>query len=644
MGEVARAVGRPITIDGVSHTVIGVLPPGVDDLAAIRASAWTALVMATPTRRGPFGIRGFARLREGVTLEAAAADLAGISERIFPLWSTGNRDSTAKYVPIPLREAIVGTANRQIGLFAAAVVLVLLVAVANVATLLLVRSSARVQELSVRIALGAGRSRLGRLVASEGVVLTLLAGLTGLGIAWSGVRLVTAIAPTLPRIGEVTLGFRGMGMVLVLALVSGILVNISPVAAALSGRGTGSLRADARRAGTSRRTNALRGALVVGVFALALPLLLGAGLLLNSFLRLQRVDPGFNPEGAISVRLTLPPARYPDDAAIQKFWRQVLARVEELPVFSAVGLMSDLPPDTQGQTNNFDLVDKPVPAGTAEYIAPWSGASPGYFRVLGIPLLEGRLFTEADSASAPPVVLVSRTWATKYFAGESALGKRLISGGCDTCARTTVIGVVGDVKYSGMAGDGDGVYSPFTQFTPNTMHLVARSRVGPGEAFAALRRELGAIDPELPVTEAVLSQRVHASLADPRRWTTVLGAFAGAALALAALGIFGLMSYTVRQRRREIGVRLALGAEPAMVTRMIVGRGMRYALIGTTIGFAVSVVEARWLRSLLYDVQASDPVTLTGSALVLLLAALCACWVPGWRAARIRPVEAMQAE
>ena len=660
LGGPEAAVGRSIMLDGASHTVVGVLPPGVRDLAGIPAGVWAPMILQTPTRRGPFGIRGFARLKDGITLEAAAADLAAIAERIFPLWSAGFRDRTARYAAQPLRESIVGTSGRQIGLFAGAVVLVLLVAIANVATLLLVRATARETELSLRTALGAERRRLAGLVASEGVLLTLLSAAAGLGIALAALRLVTAVAPRLPRIGEVSLGSRGIVVIGALALIAGLLVNLSPVAAALRGRSAGSLRSDARRSGTSRRTSILRGALVISEFALALPLLLAAGLLLNSFLRLSRINPGFDPEGVVAIQVTPPTARYAGFPELQRFWRQLITRAGEQPMFTAVGASGGLPPDLFGQTNNFNLVSRPVAEGAAEYVSVWATVSPGYFAALGIPLMEGRLFNEGDSASAaavaagpgsaaaaagpPAVVIVSRAWAARYFPGESAVGQQLISGGCYQCPRTTVVGVAGDVKYSGIAGDAEAVYQPLAQSQARGMFLVVRSRVAPAAALATLREQVATLDPGLPVTETSLAEQLRNSLADPRRWTGILGAFAGVGLLLAALGIFGLMSYTVRQRRREIGVRLALGAEPGAITRMIVARGMSYAGLGTAAGLLIAMLEQRWLGSLLYDVGATDPLTLGAAALVLLLSALGASWLPGWRAARIRPIEVMQAE
>jgi len=388
----------------------------------------------------------------------------------------------------------------------------------------------------------------------------------------------------------------------------------------------------------------MRGALVVAEFALALPLLLGAGLLLNSFLQLERVDPGFDPSGAVSVGLSLPTARYRDGAAVQAFWRQVEARAGEAPGVAAVGLTSALPPDNGGDVTNFDLVDHPVPSGAAEPVSPWMAVTPGLFPALGVRLLGGRSFTAADSGNAPPVVVVSRAWAQHFFPRESAVGRQLVEGGCYDCPRTTIVGVVGDVKYLGIAGAGEAVYGPLTQSNARTVHVVVRTAAAPPAAFRALREAVRGLDPELPVVETTLQARLETSLADPRRWTAILSAFAAAAALLAAVGIFGLMSFVVRQRRREMGVRLALGAEPVSLTLLVLRRGMRYALLGTAIGLGLSVLEGRWLGSLLFGVGAMDPVTVAAAALLLLGIALAACSVPGLRAARVSPVEVLATE
>jgi putative ABC transport system permease protein len=643
LGGAAAALGCAVTIDGVSHTVIGVLPAGVNALAGVPAAAWPALQPPPPTRRGPFWLRGIARLRAGLTVEDAQRDLAGISRRLLPLYSDWH-DSTALLTPGLLREAMVRRAEGPVTLFAVAVALVLLVAIANVATLLLVRATARQHELAVRAALGASRRRLAGLVVTECGVLTALAGIVGLGVAALGLRGVPLVAPNLPRLAEVTLDARALVLLAIATAISGVLVSLSPVTAVLAARGTASARPEDWRAGAGRHTNLVRGALVMAEFALALPLLVSAGLLLNSFVRLQRVDPGFDPAGMLGVSVALPNARYPDFAAVQGFFQQVEQRAAQLPGVVAVGLTSTLPPDNGGGTNNFNLVDHPVAPGEAEPVSPWLAATASYFGALDVPLVDGRLFAAGDSTSAPPVVVVSRAWAEHFFPRESPVGRQLISGGCYDCPRTTIVGVVGDVKYAGIAGSGEAVYSPLTQSNTRSMSVVVHAAAPPATALPALRRVVGGLDPDLPVVETTLQAELNGSLADPRRWTAVLGAFAAAALLLAALGIFGLMSYVVRQRRREIGVRLALGAEPSSLTLLIVRRGMRFAVLGVVLGVGIVLLEARWLGALLYQVPATDPATIAGVASLLMLTALVACWVPGLRAARIRPVEVLASE
>jgi putative ABC transport system permease protein len=636
LGGAEQALGRAITLDGISHTVIGVLPPGRDELGGTRVPAWVPLKLRPPVRRGPFWMRGVARLKPGVTLEMATADLAAISARILPLWSDFP-DSTAKLTPVFLRDRIVGRVEGQVGMFAGAVLLVLLLAITNVATLVLVRASAREPEVAVRVMLGAGKGRVARLLVTENIVLTMVAAGLGLLLASFGLKLALSQLPNLPRIQNAALDWRAVTFALAAALVSGILVSLSPLAAL----GRGGLRADTRRAGTGRRTNTVRSALVVAEFALALPLLVGAGLLLNSFVRLSRVDPGFETEGVVAIAVSLPSARYPGAPELTRFWQQAEQRMVELPGVVAGGLASDIPPDSPG-TNNFNLVDHPVPAGQAEPASPWYFVTAGYFKALGVPIIDGRLFAPPDTLR--PEVVVSRSWARRFFPNEQAVGRQLVSGGCYDCPRTTIVGVVGDVKNLGLSQSEDAIYELSNPAQAQSMSMVVRSTAGTAAAVRALRELAHSLDSELPVQETIIAESFDNSLADPRRWTAVLGAFAAVGVALAALGVFGLMSYVVRQRRREIGVRLALGAQPGSVTRLIVARGMRYAAVGSGIGLVVTLAVTRRLDSLLFGVSSKDGATIAGVAILLLGVAFLACWLPGRRAARIRPIEAISTE
>ena len=643
LGGAAAALSRTITLDGIAHTVIGVLPPGRLDLAGVPAVTWSALQIETPTRRGPFGLRAFGRLRDGVTLADAARDVAGISERIFPLWEAGFKDKTARYTPISLRETIVGRARGQLRLFGGAVLLVLLVAIANVATLMLVRAAAREHELSVRAALGASRLRLARLVITESMLLSGLAAAAGVGCAALGLRLVSVIAPGLPRAREVGFNLDVVVIALVLGLVSGVLVSASPVLAVLRGR-LAVARGDARRSGGGPRGNRARAVLVGAEFALAVPLLVTAALLGNSFLRLQQVDLGYDTQATFVVPLTPPAQRYDSQPAINAFYERALQRALEVPGVVAAGVATAAPPDNQGSANNFNLVAHPVPPGGAEPVSPWDGVTPGYFDALRIPLLEGRMFTPADSGNAPPVMIVSRAWAQHHFAGEPVLGQLVIEGGCYECPRTTIIGVVGDVKYQGVGGSGDGVYVPLAQFNARGASLFVRAIAAPEPFIRPVLDALRSLEPGLPLAGITLDAQVRRALRDPGRWTAVLAAFAASALVLAALGIFGLMSYVVRRQQRELGVRMALGATPRDVARMIVSRGMRYVVAGAAVGIALALMAGHWLNALLYGVTSRDPVMFGVVLGVLLIAAFLACLVPALRAATIRPIEAIAQE
>jgi predicted permease len=640
-GSAAASSGHDLILDGKVHTVVGALPPGLEDLAGIRAGVWPVMQLPKPTRRGPFGLRGVGLLREGVALESASADLASISQRIFPLWASGFKDETARLAAYPLRDTVVGDAPRQIGLFGGAVALVLLVAVANVATLMLVRASAREHELGVRTALGASRGRLVRLVATEGLVLTTAAAAAGLAVAAIALRMVLEVAPGLPRAHEIVMNGRTALGALALGLVSGFAVSAAPVALALGAR-LGPSRSDVRRSGGDRRTHVARGLLVAAEFALAVPLLFAAALLATSFARLQEVDPGYDATSTLAVPLGAPARRYADASAVAAFWRRALDRALETPGVVAAGLATASPPDNQGDVNNFNLVAHPVPPGGAEPLAPWASATPGYFAALGIPLLEGRMFAETDTENAPPVAIVSRAWARRYFPGEDAIGQQMIEGGCYTCPRTTIVGIVGDVKYQGLAGGGEGVYVPLPQWGPREAALYVRTAGAPGSAIPPLLAALRSLDPELPLRAVTLSGELRRALRDPGRWAAVLAAFAGTALGLAGLGIFGLMSYVVRRQRREIGVRLALGAEPRRVARMIVARGMRHAGAGALVGLTLVFVQAPWLETLLYGVTPRDPGTLALVLALLAAAALLACLLPALRASRVGPAEVIR--
>jgi predicted permease len=640
-------VGAPLTIDQVPHTVIGVMAPGVTRLGgASSADVWPILQLTPPTRRGPFFIRAIGRLRETVSPELAGADLARVSRSIFPQWSEGFRDSQATLTPYPLRDTIVGDVVTPLYLLLGAVVLVLMIATANVASLMVVRASAREREMAVRASLGASRARLVRQLVVESLVLASAGGLAGLLLAFVGLQTLLAGAPNLPRLDAVSVDLKVLGATAVLTLGSGLLFGLAPLVHGWSEDLAARLNAAGRSGMAGRGWHRLRGILVTAEFALAVPLLAGAVLLLSSLSRLQDVDVGFAPDDVFSTNVSLPAAAYPDAASIQAFWRTVLAGIRDLPEVEQAALTSELPPDNLMVSNNFDLLDHPVAPGTSEPTAPWLIVTPGFYETMGIPLLRGRDFTPADSGPAPPVVAVSRAWARRYFPDTEVLGRRLYSGGCRTCQPTTVIAVVGDVPYRGLDDeDAVAVYQPQAQWTWSTVQLVVRAAGSPGSVMDRVRDVIQSQDPDIPVTGVVtMGQRLSDALARPRYWSKLVGVFAAFGVVLAAIGIYGVLAYFVSRQSRDIGLRMALGANASTVRRLVIARGMAYAATGTVIGLVAARLSTGALTAQLYQVRATDPRVFVMVALVLLVVGLAACAIPARRASRVDPARVLGAE
>ena len=643
LGGPEVAVGRSVTVDGIAHTVVGVLPPPSEALLADRADVWPALQLEPPTRRGPFGMLVVARLAPGATFESGTRDVAGISERVFPLWAPGWSDSSARYEAVPIRSAALGDSTRMLRIFGIAVALVLLIGVANVASLMLVRAIGRSREVSLRSVLGASRWQLVRLFVAESAVLSLIGAAAGVGAAALGLRALIAFGPGMPGLTTSSLDVRAVALAVGLALAAGLVVGSAPVAMLLRRRATGISSGD--RAIGGRGARLARSGFVVAQFALALPLLAVSGLFMASFARLQQVDPGFDARNLLTVRVSLPAGQYADDEPIAAYWSRALARVREIPGVQEVGLGASLPPDDFGSSNdNFNLIDRPVGPGAPEPNAPWPSASGDYFEALGVPLLEGRMFTPNDTGPRP-VILVSRAWARRYYPGESPIGRTLVRGGCTECEPTTVIGVVDDVRYSGLAGSLEAMYSPLTEQWGSTLYMYVRTAGAPERLAVPVAEALRSVDPSVPLDDvASMEERMYASVAQPRQWAALLSVFAATALGLAAIGVFGMLSYLVGTRRREIGVRMALGARRATVVQMVIGSGVVHAIIGTGIGLVAAVLGLRMVTPALYGVSAGDPGTLALATAVLLGVALVACWLPARRAAGIAPMEAIRVE
>jgi putative ABC transport system permease protein len=507
-----------------------------------------------------------------------------------------------------------------------------------------VRAIGRSREVSMRAVLGASPAQLMRLFVTESALLCAAGAAAGIALGALGLRALIALGPPMPGLAVSSLDQRAVLFAAALAVMAGLVVAAYPVVLLLKKAHVGLSTGD-REIGGGRGTRAIRSAFVVAQFALALPLLAISGLLLISFMRLQRVDPGFDPANILTVRVSLPAGQYGDSAVRGAYWARALPRVREIGGVREVGLGSSMPPDDFGNSNdNFNLIDRPAPPGTPEPNGPWPFASREYFAALGVRLLDGRLFTPGDTGVAP-VALVSRSWVRKHYPGESALGKTMVRGGCLECPLTTVVGVVDDVRYSGLAGPLDAMYSPPTEDWPRTLFLFIRTATSPNELIGPVRDALKSVDPSVPLDDAAsMEERLYASVAEPRQWTMLLGAFAAAALGLAAVGVFGMLSYMVSTRRREIGVRMAIGAQPRMIVRMIVRSGLVHAIIGSALGLGAALIGTRTLTNVLYDVSPGDPVTLGLATLALLGVALFACWLPARRAAAIDPLEAIRHE
>jgi predicted permease len=644
-------LGRTVTLDGRSYTVVGVMPPGFDYPA--RRELWTPIpededFTSEENRRGEY-LAVIGRLRPGATLDQAAADLAALAGRLareHPETNTAIGASVAS-----LEEHLVRDVRRPLLVLLGAVAFVLLVACANVANLLLVRASARESELAVRAALGAGRLRLLRQLLTESLLLGTIGGGVGLLLAsWGAAALVRLAPPGIPRVEGVGMDGPVVVFALGVALLTALLFGTVPALQSTRPALAATLKEGGRGALGARHGARTRGLLVVAETALAVVLLVGAGLLLKSFVRLLEVDPGFRFERRLAFELQLPDSDYGDDARKDAFYRSLLERLDALPGVLSAGAVTGLPLSGTNFLISFDVEGRP-PARPGQSVAMQVRiATPEYFETMGIPLRRGRLFSDADRAAAPQVVLLSEPAVRRFFPGEDPLGKRIdlgwTRGHSETRVGGEVVGIVGGVKQGGLADPFEPeIYVPHAQVPLGWLSVVLRVDGDPRGLAAAVVREVRALDPNLPVAEVkTLDDVVSQAVARPRFYLSLLALFAAIALALAAVGIFGVLSYTVAQRRREIGIRMALGAEPAAVLRSVMTGALLLAAGGLALGLLGALALTRAIRSLLFGVSAADPSTFLAVAATLAAAAALASWLPARSATRVDPASALRAE
>jgi putative ABC transport system permease protein len=643
-------VGRAVTLEGVPYVVVGVMPAGF--AYPEKREIWTPIPFDSSFTgqgsRGAYYISAIGRLAPGATPEHAAVEVAGIAGRLARAYPEANANVGG--TALPLAEALVGDIRGSLLVLLAAVGFVMLIACANLANLLLSRAAARQGEMAVRVALGAGRRRLIRQLLTESVALSLAGAALGLVLArWGAAFLVSMKPRGIPRLEGVGVDATVVAYTAGIAVLTGILFGLAPALQAARGQVATALREGGRSPSASRGSARMRGALVVAEMALAVMLLAGAGLLIRSFATLRAVNPGFRTDRALTFRIAVPESRYGRDAQIDGFYSRLLATTAALPGAAGVGAVSALP--LSGTSFNFDFtVDgRPKPPPGASATLETRAITPGYLTVMGIPVLRGRGFTEADRAGAPPVVLISQSAARKFFAGEDPIGKRIVLGWTRTdTVHTggTVVGVVGDVKLSRLEDEAPPhIYLAHHQVPTQAMSVVLRGTGDPLSLAPAVRRTVAALDPDVPVTRLLsVSQLVSDSVSQRRFYMLLLTLFAALALALAGVGIFGVVSYTVVQRTREIGIRMALGAAPGRVLHEVVGRGVGLAGIGLGVGLVLSLGATRTLAGLLYGVGPQDPATLAATLAVLGGAALAASWIPARRATRVDPITALRAD
>jgi putative ABC transport system permease protein len=639
-----QIVNRTIPLNGENYTVVGVMPP---DVAALYKSAqiWAPLVFSDAERaaRDNHLYLSIGRIKPGVTLAQAQAEMDSIARRLAAQYPDSNTGRGVRLLRI--NELLVGFVRPTLLLLMAAVGFVLLIACANVANLLLTRAAGRTREIAIRIALGAGRLRLVRQFVTEGFVLSLAGGALGVALAWWGMTPLGALAfPFLPRSGEIGIDARVLVFTLAVAALTSVVFGLAPAAQSVRVSVQESLKDGGGGSSVGLGGGWLRSLFVVAEIASAFVLLVGAGLMIRSFVRLQRVEPGLNPEGVLSAKISLPPERYPDTDSTVRFDQRLLERVSALPGVEAAGLTSYLPIEEVGYNGNVAVEGKTYPKNQ-EPIAEFRVVSPDYFRAVGVRLLRGRFLDERDREGAPFAVVINETMARQVWQGEDPLGKRVFN---DT--KATVVGVVSDVRNAGLSVPPQAeMYGSYTQGlwtgSRRNVRLVVRSRVDAASLSEALRREVRAIDPTLPVY-GVRSMRevIGTTLSYQRMSTTLLALLAALALTLALVGIYGVMSYTVAQHTREIGIRMALGAQTSDILRLVVGRGMFLTAVGVALGAAGSFALTRFITSQLYDVKATDPATFAAIALLLSLVALLACLVPARRATKVDPMVALRYE
>ena len=646
LGSRPDVIGRPIRLDGTDYVLAGVLPSKVGPLEH-RQDFFIAAQFGAPPRRGPFLYWTIGRLKAGVGRAAAADELHAINRRIFPLWRSSYQDEKATWTMMDLRDRLVAGSRSTATIALAAAAFVWLIACMNASSLLVARVASRRRELAVRAALGASRARVMRLLVVESGLLAIGAAAVGAALTLPGITLVRHMGSAyLPRTQELAFDGSLAGVLALVTILSLSVVASIPVLHALTARlGDGSLRSGGRTSTASRSTQRLRRVLVGAQFAISTPLLIASSLLLISLGELKHVDLGFAERRLLTASVRLPGALYQDDASTISFWDELSRRLAGVAGVTGVAFTDSLPPDGASNINNFDLEDAPASPGESQFATPWVAVTPGYFDLLGLTLVEGRALDDRDARTENlESVVVDRAWARRFYPNGRALGRRFKEGGCTTCPWTTVVGVVRDVKYTGLSQPDQGtVYWPLASGI--TRSLVLRTSGDPHIVVPSVRQVLHAMEPAAPLTDlATIDELVAHSLDMPGSLSWLVAAFALVAVVLSVIGIYGVMAHFVQQNRTDISVRLALGGSAGIVQRHVLRHGMTAVAAGILTGLALALASTRVIASLLFGVDAMHLPTFLGVGVLLFATALLACGVPARRAAGLDPAAVLRDE
>jgi predicted permease len=651
-------VNQTVQLDGQNYTVVGVMPPdfkfppsfsatvGSSEETVNNADLWVPLTTDdVPLVRDIRNLKMIARLKPGVTAPQAQAEINAIASQLEKGYPDVNAGLESHV--ISLHEQVTGDIRLALLILLSAVNLVLLIACANVANLLLAKATSRQKEIAIRTALGATSPRLLRQLLTESVLLGVMGGLLGLLFAIIGAKtLVAFVSTNLPRLKDLGFDSKVLLFTLAISLLTSLVFGLAPALDAAKVNLNEALKEGGRSSGSSSR-NRLRGLLVIAEIALAVVLVVASGLMFRSFMRLQSVSPGFNPQNLITLEIELPEARYHADQQQRAFQAQLVQRIEAIPGVQYAGTVDNLPFSGNAFNSSFMIEGQPIPAAPDRPRAFYRVISPKYFLTMGIPFHRGSGFTDRDSADVPGVAIINDAAARKYWPGEDPIGKRIKRGRPESKNPwLTIVGIAGSASQLSLREDTQPeIYVPYLQNSSRTFTLVARTASDPRTLAGKLRQEVWATDKDLPVSSMKLMEElISKSVAQPRFYVMLLSIFAALALILAAVGVYGVMAYSVTLRTRDMGIRMALGARPRDIFKQVLGQALLLTLIGLAIGLVLGVVSTRVMSSLLYEVSPVDPLTLGATSLLLLAVALLASYIPARRATKVDPTVALRYE